>query len=158
MIDWSIECPDLCWFSICEHLSISDISRLSSTCRTLRHRLWSAQASLWSHLIRREFDPAVFRQLMNILTENDQDEDSNVAEKNVQFCRRILSDVEAYQAMHEKFLTFFGSRSWISRLTSARNDIRGFFARQRFTFPRSMPFLDSPVPLSSRLFRLHYYR
>ena len=157
MIDWSIKCPDLCWFYICEHLSVSDISRLSSTCRILRHMLWSGEALLWTYLISRKFGSLVLSQLMKTLSDNDEDEDSIIAE-NDRFCERLLSDITAYEVIYEKFLTLWRSRAWHSRLTSARTEMRGFFACQRLTYPNSTPLLNCPIRLSSKLFRLYHYR
>ncbi|CAF1507031.1 unnamed protein product [Adineta ricciae] len=51
MIDSSIKLPDLCWFNICQHLSVGEIAQLSSTCQTSRHMLWSRESSLWFYLI-----------------------------------------------------------------------------------------------------------
>lgn len=157
MTDWSVACPDVCWFHICEHLSVSDISRLSSTCRLLRHRLWSKGTSLWTYLVYRRFRSFATSPIMRALSDIDPDEESIITE-NIRFCQRLASDREANAMMHEKFSSWCTSHEWDSRLSSARNDIRGFLACQRARYITLVPFLDGPVPLSSELCHLHYYR
>ena len=76
-MDWSTRFPDLCWFFVCEYLSISDIAQLSSTCRTLRHLLWLCESLFWAHLIHVRCCSSTFSQ--SILTLFDQDQDDNAS-------------------------------------------------------------------------------
>jgi hypothetical protein len=157
MIDCSVELPDLCWCNICQYLSIGDIAQLSSTCRTLRHTLWSRQSSLWIYLIRLKFHSSILCQSIRALFDQDEDEDAIIAENN-RFSQRLLSDIEAYEVLHEKFLSPEQYRSWHVHFTLVEKEKRGFFAWRRFMFSSSIPLLNCPVPLSSKLFRLYYYR
>ena len=71
---------------------------------------------------------------------------------------RHLMDIKAYEVMHEKFLEPGQCQSWHVQFTLAREEKRGFFAWRRFIFHRSIPLLNCPVPSSSKLFHLYYYR
>lgn len=159
MIDCSVELPNLCWFDICQYLSIRDIAQLSSTCRTLRHMLWSRQSSSWIYLIHLRFHSSTLCQSIRTLFDQheDDDEDTIVAE-NDRLSQRLLSDIEAYDNLHEKFLNGEQYLYWFIYFTSAEKDKRGYFATRRFLFPESIPLLNCPVLLSSKLFRLYYYR
>ncbi|CAF1312510.1 unnamed protein product [Adineta steineri] len=165
MIDSSIELPDLCWFNICRCLSIAEIAQLSSTCQTLRHMLWSHESSLWFYLIHLKCKSTVLCQSIRVLIDQDENEDEDViiAENN-RFSQRLLLDMKTYEVFYEKFLKPRQFRSWYSYFTTAENEIRGFFAYRRFMFPNPIrlldcvPMLDCPVLLSSKLFRLYFYR
>lgn len=157
MIDYSIEIPDLCWLNICQYLSIGDIAQFSSTCRTLRHMLWSHESSLWMYLIHLKVQSSIFCQSIKVLCDQDENEDAIIAE-NDQLSQRLLSDTKAYEAMHENFLCPTHYRTWHARLTSAETDKRGFIAWRRFVLPYPIPLSNYPIPLSSTLFRLYYYR
>jgi hypothetical protein len=165
MIDSLIELPDLCWFNICRYLSITEIGQLSSTCQTLRHMLWSRQSSLWLYLIHLECKSSVLCQSVQVLIDQDEnkDEDEIIAENN-RFSQRLLLENKTYKVFYEKFLKPEQFHSWYISFTLAKKDIRGFFAYRRFMFPNHIrlldcvPMLDCPVLLSSKLFRLYYYR
>ncbi|CAF1934113.1 unnamed protein product [Rotaria magnacalcarata] len=158
MIDCSIEVPpELCWLNICQYLSIRDIVQLSSTCRILRHVLWSRQSALWICLIHLKFHSSIFCQPMRALFDQDEDEDESIAENN-RFSQRLLFNIEAYEVLHEQFPNPEQCRTWHVRFTLAEKEKRGVFAWRRFIFPSSIPLLNCPVPLSSKLFRLYYYR
>ncbi|CAF1551607.1 unnamed protein product, partial [Didymodactylos carnosus] len=136
---------------------LNSLSQLSSTCRILRHMLWSRQSSLWSYLIHLKFHSSILYQSIRALFDQDEDEDAIIAENN-RFSQRLLSDIEAYEVLHEKFFKPGQYRFWHVYFTLAEKEKRGFFALRRFIFPNSMPLLNYPVPLSSKLFRLYYYR
>ena len=78
MIDSSIELPNLCWFNICQYLSVGEIAQLSSTCQTLRHMLWSRESSLWFYLIQLKCKSiALYRSIRDLM---DEDEDAIIFE------------------------------------------------------------------------------
>lgn len=158
MIDWSIQLPDLCWFHICQHLSIGNIAQLSSTCRILRDLLWSRDSSLWMYLIRLNFDSAASRLSARLLFEevDEEDEDSIIAE-NDRFSRRLLLQAEAYEVSFQRFRNATYYRSWHAQFTSPKNDMRGFIAFERCTYP-ICDFPITPLRLSPQALRLHYYR
>ena len=160
-MDWSTRFPDLCWFFVCEYLSISDIAQLSSTCRTLRHLLWSYQSSLWHHLIRVNCCSSTFIQSILTLFNEDDDDDDVVMIENEQFIKRLSSDANAFQHVFDQFLIVpcrsLGHSRYV-RLTSARTSIRAFLAYQRCIYPRSMPFFTSHIRPSAKLFRVYYHR
>lgn len=159
MIDYSIELPDLCWFNICQYLSVEDIAQLSSTCRTLRHMFWSCQSSLWNYLIHQKFRSSILCQSIGALFDENEDEDENaiIAENN-RFSQRLLSDIETYEILHEKFLNNKWGRTWHIYFTRAEKEKRGYAAWRRCTSPTFIPSMNNPTPLSSRLFRMYYYR
>ncbi|CAF3685029.1 unnamed protein product [Adineta steineri] len=163
MIDSSIKLPDLYWFNICRYLSIADIAQLSSTCQTLRHMLWSHESSLWFYLIHLKCKSTVLCQSIRVLIDQDENEDVIIAENN-RLSQRLLLDIKTYEVFYEKFLKPGQFRSWYCYFTSAENEIRVFFAYRRFMFPNRIrlldcvPMLDCPVLLSSKLFRLYFYR
>ena len=76
MIDYSNKIPDLCWYKICQYLSVWDIAQLSSTCQILRHMLWSRQSSLWMYLIHLKVQSSVFCQSIKALCDEDENEDA----------------------------------------------------------------------------------
>lgn len=158
MIDWSIECPDLCWFRICQHLSLWDIAQLSSTCRRLRQILWSDQSSMWISLIRLKFGSSILCQSMRMFFDQDNEDEDAIITENDHFSARLTTDIESYGVVYKTFFSqrYFGS--WHCRFTLPEREIRGFLAWKRFTFPQYIPRLDYSVPLSSKLFRLFYYR
>jgi len=165
MNDFSIELPDICWFNICQYLSIAEIAQLSSTCQTLRHMLWSCQSSLWFYLIHLKCESTVLCQSILVLIDQDENEDEDaIITENNRFSQRLLLDIKTYEVFYKKFLKPGQFRSWYTYFTSAENEIRGFFAYRRFMFPNPIrlldcvPMLDCPVLLSSKLFRLYYYR
>ena len=157
MIDYSNEIPDLCWYKICQYLSVWDIAQLSSTCQILRHMLWSRQSSLWMYLIHLKVQSSVFCQSIKALCDEDENEDAIIVENN-RFSQRLVSDINAYEAMHEKFLNREQCPTWHVRFTLPETDKRGFLAWRRFAYINSIPLLNCPIPLSSTLFRLYYYR
>ena len=158
MIDWSIQLPDLFWFHICQHLSIGNIAQLSSTCRILRNMLWSRESSLGMYLIRLKFDSSGIRQSTRLLLEevDEEDEDSIIAE-NDRFSRRLILHAEAYEVSYERFRNATYYQCWHAQFTSAKNDMRGFIAFERWTFP-TFSFPITPLRLSPKVLRLHYYR
>ncbi|CAF4060837.1 unnamed protein product [Rotaria magnacalcarata] len=135
--------------------SLKDIVQLSSTCRILRHVLWSRQSALWICLIHLKFHSSIFCQPMRALFDQDEDEDESIAENN-RFSQRLLFNIEAYEVLHEQFPNPEQCRTWHVRFTLAEKEKRGVFAWRRFIFPSSIPLLNCPVPLSSKLF--HYRR
>lgn len=157
MADWSIHCPDLCWFRICEHLSVRDIAQLGSTCRTLHQMFWSRESPIWTYLIRLKFPSSSLFQATTALSNETDDEESIVAE-NDRFSRRLSDDVQAYERNYQEFTSRFYWRSWHSCFIGGKKEIRGYFAFERFTYPDSLPLLNDPVQLSSKLWRLYYYR
>ncbi|CAF3071132.1 unnamed protein product [Rotaria socialis] len=88
---------------------------------------------------------------MRALFDQDEDEEAIIVENN-RFSQRLLFDIEAYEVLHENFLNPEQCRTWHVGFTLAEKEKRGFFAWRRFIFPSSIPFLNCPVPLSSKLF------
>ncbi|CAF1319283.1 unnamed protein product [Adineta ricciae] len=93
----------------------------------------------------------------------DEDENAIIFE-NERFSQRLLSEIKSYTVFYEKFLNLGQFYSWYTHFTSAKKDIRGFFAYRRFMYPNRIrlfyhvPMLDGSILLSSKLFRLYYYR
>lgn len=160
MIDYSTEVPDLCWFIICQNLAIADIARLSSTCRKLYEMFWSRQSLLWIYLINNsKFHSSSLCQSIKTFLEQDGEENEDlIIAANDQFSQRLLSDVETYGILHEKFLKPGSFRTWFYNFTMPEKEKRGFFASKRLFSLERIPFLDDPVPLSAKLFRCYYYR
>ncbi len=159
MTDYSIEFPELCWFNICQYLSIKDIAQLSSTCRVLRHMLWSRQSSLWIYLIYRKFHSSILCQSLKVFCYEDKDKDEDEIINEIdRFSKRLLSDIESYKVLHEHSLQPGSCQSWHAIFLLPQKDIRAFIAMRRFALPNPIRLSDYPVALSSKLFRLFYYR
>ncbi len=161
MTDYSIEFPELCWFNVCQYLSIKDIAQLSSTCRVLRHMLWSRQSSLWIYLIYRKFHSSILCQSLKVCSYEDKDKDEDedeIINEIDRFSKRLLSDIESYKVSHEHSLLPGSCQSWHAIFLLPQKDIRAFIAMRRFALPNPIRLSDYPVALSSKLFRLFYYR
>jgi hypothetical protein len=125
--------------------------------------LWSRQSSLWIYLIYRKFHSSILCQSLKVFSYEDKDTDEDEDEDEIlneidRFSKRLLSDIESYKVSHEHSLLPGSCQSWHAMFLLPQKDIRAFIAMRRFALPNPIRLYDYPVALSSKLFRLFYYR
>ena len=147
-VDWALDLPELVWFAVCKYLIVEsgtgivlkDIARLSATCRTLYHILWSTSStSLWCHLLlhiecvpRRLID-----QVIDLLQRSGGDDDDPSMHRRL-FAKRRKRQARAYRS---SFVARQQDKSPYNRrwfrstfykwVAPARDNIRGHIALER---------------------------
>jgi hypothetical protein len=145
LIDWATDLPELAWFAICEHLVLesdvlSDIARLSATCRTLYDLLWSSSStSFWCYLLLRTkcLPRLIIDQIVDQLKQSSGNDDKPSMHRRLFAKRRKLQAriyratfLERQQDIYARSQMWFRA-SFATWVAPSRQDIRGHIAVER---------------------------
>ena len=75
--------------------------------------IWSRQSSLWIYLIYQKFPSPILCQSLKVFCNEDKDEDEDELINEIdRFSKRVLSDIESYKVLHERFLQPGSGQAW----------------------------------------------